>query len=157
MITIKRGDLLCATEDIIAHQVNCQGVAGGLAYHVFRKWPDAGNDYLQQTERMGKADVCGQRFLLGHTMITGQQPDGKIIANLYGQYYPGADYRPEALRRALTMLAEMAKTLDRSVALPYRLSCGICGGDWDEVQQIIRETMEGVEVAIYRREEDETF
>jgi hypothetical protein len=41
------------------------------------------------------------------------------------------------------------------VALPWRLSCGICGGDWTEVQKIIEETMKGVNCVIYRREGDE--
>ena len=45
MITLKIGDLLEATEDIIAHQVNCQGVAGGLACEIFNKWPEAKLDY----------------------------------------------------------------------------------------------------------------
>lgn len=45
MIQIKQGSLLDAEETIIAHQVNYFGVAGGLAYHVFEKWPDAKNDY----------------------------------------------------------------------------------------------------------------
>lgn len=148
-IKIKTGDLLQATEDIIAHQVNCFGAAGGLAYHVFKKYPDAENVYLQMIERIGADSV------LGMTVLTGQQKDGHIIANVYGQYFPGPDYRPDALEKALGNLALFAKNLGKSVALPYKLSCGICGGDWNEVQKIIERTMNGVECVIYRREGDE--
>ena len=88
-------------------------------------------------------------------MLTGQQKDGHIISNIFGQLMPGADYRPEDLRSALEMLARCAKAGGWSVALPWRLSCGICGGDWTEVQQIIEETMRDVECVIYRREGDE--
>ena len=149
MITIKTGDLLKAEEKVIAHQVNCFGAAGGLAAYVFNKWPEADNDYMQLVTRLNRKKV-----LLGMAQLTGEQRDGHIICNLFGQDQPGADYRPDALRKALTMLGEEARTMGWSVALPYKLSCGICGGDWNEVQQIIESTMEGVDCVIYRREGD---
>lgn len=148
MITIKKGDLLQATETVIGHQVNCHGAAGGLAYYVFDKWPNAGNDYYQMVQR------TNPWTLLGLTQLTGQQPDGHIIANLFGQYQPGADYRPDALESALKVLGHQARIMGWSVALPYKLSCGICGGDWDEVLDIIERTMTGVDCVIYQREGD---
>lgn len=148
MITIKTGDLLEATEKVIGHQVNCYGVAGGLAFYMFDKWPIAGQDYHQLTGRVAP------RALLGTTQLTGQQKDGHIIANIFGQYMPGADYRPEALRDALEALGTQARIMEWSVALPYKLSCGICGGDWDEVLEIIEDTMVGVDCVIYQREGD---
>lgn len=151
MVTIKKGDLLLdATEKVIAHQVNCMGVAGGLAAAIFEKWPDAENDYRQITTRIPYGST-----LLGMPQLTGQQRDGHVIANLYGQYFPGADYRPDAVRTALTCLGQIARQAGWSVALPYKLACGICGGDWDEVLTIIEEAMDGVECVIYQREGDE--
>lgn len=148
MVTIKTGDLLNAQETVIAHQVNCFGAAGGLAAAVFNKYPYAENDYMQMVQR---AKPWG---LLGMAQMTGQQPDGHIIANLFGQYHPGADYRPDALREALENLGNRARVMEWSVALPWKLSCGICGGDWDEVQDIIDEAMVGVDCVIYKRECD---
>lgn len=148
MVTFKTGDLLKAEEKVIAHQVNCFGAAGGLAHYVFKKWPAAENDYQQLIHR------ASPWALLGLAQPTGQQKDGHIICNLYGQYHPGADYRPDALEKALKSLGEQARTMGWSVALPYKLSCGICGGDWNEVLQIIERTMEGVECVIYQREGD---
>ncbi len=150
MVTIKKGDILEATEKVIAHQVNCLGVAGGLAADIFDKWPDAGNDYEQICER-----IFGLVSLLGMPQLTGQQKDGHIIANLFGQYRPGADYRPDALKKALTCLGQIARQAGWSVALPYGISCGICGGNWDEVLEIIEETMDGVDCVIYQKEGDE--
>lgn len=152
MITIKEGNLLNAAETIIGHQVNCCGAAGGLAALIFSAYPDAENDYYQVTDRLLTMDQG--KGLLGIAQFTGQQKDGHIIANLYGQLYPGQDYRPAALEEALRNLAAFAKATGKSVALPYKLSCGICGGDWTEVQQIIERTMEGVDCAIYRRKGD---
>lgn len=150
MVTIKKGDLLNATEKVIAHQVNCWGVAGGLAAVIFDKWPDAGNDYNQICDR-----VLYSGIFLGMPQLTGQQKDGHIIANLFGQFKPGADYRPQAIEKALTCLGGIARQAGWSVALPYKLSCGIAGGNWDEVLEIIERAMEGVECAIYQRECDE--
>lgn len=147
MVKIKKGDLLKAKETIIAHQVNCRGVAGGLAAAVFKKWPYAKKDYTDLTSRLpGKT-------LLGMAQYTGIQKDGHIVCNLYGQLEPGADYRPDRLEQALKQLSEFAKIGGWSVALPWKLSCGICGGDWDEVQKIIERTMDGVDCVIYKKEE----
>ena len=148
MVTIKTGDLLEATETIIVHQVNCHGIVGGLAAAVFEKYPAAEDDYMQLVQR------ANPWTLLGMAQLTGRQKDGHIICNLYGQYQPGADYRPAELKDALHALASMARSLGMSVALPYKLSCGICGGDWDEVYQIIKDTMVGIDCTIYRREGD---
>lgn len=147
MLKTVYGDLLQAKETIIAHQVNCFGDAGGLAYHIFRRWPDAGNDYRQVVSRLARNGK--QIALLGMAQLTGPQPDGKIIANLYGQYFPGRDFRPLMLERALTALASAAKAMNASVAIPYGISCGICGGDWRLVRRIIEETMKDVDVTIY--------
>jgi O-acetyl-ADP-ribose deacetylase (regulator of RNase III) len=154
MVTIKTGDLLHAEETIIAHQVNCCGAAGGLAAAVFEKYPDAANDYYQIIDRCRDAGGHGYA-ILGKALATGMQRDGHIIVNLYGQFYPGEDYRPDALESALKQLAIVAKSLNASVALPYKLSCGICGGDWNEVQQIIKRTMKEVNCVIYQREGDQ--
>ena len=150
-ITIKKGNLLSAKEKVIAHQVNCFGVAGGLAGAVFRKFPDAKNDYMQLINR------CQPKSLLGMAQFTGEQRDRSrhIICNLFGQYEPGADYNPKRLEQALEQLGNTARLAGWSVALPWRLSCGICGGDWDEVQAIIERTMHDVDCVIYQREGDE--
>lgn len=148
MITRKKGDLLKATEKIIGHQVNCFGVAAGLAAAVFRKWPYAKKDYMDLTTRLPA------RTLLGMTYYTGEQRDGHIIANLFSQYEPGPAYNPKKLEQALEQLGNFARAGGYSVALPYKLSCGIAGGDWDEVLQIIERTMDGVDCAIYQREGD---
>lgn len=149
MIAIKKGDLLHATEDIIAHQVNCFGTSGGLAAAVFRRWPAASGDYHQITDRLQA--TAQQMSMLGHAQLSGQQPDGKIIANLYGQYFPGQDFRPGMLERAMGELADFARATGRSVAMPYGISCGICGGDLGIVRGIIERTMDGVAVTLYKK------
>ena len=144
MITHKNGNILNAKETIIAHQVNCIGFAGGLAGDIFYKYPVAEDDYLQICSRLSEN-------ALGMCQLTGSQYDGHIIANLFGQKYPGKDTRPEALRQALHMLSEAAQALKCDVALPWHIGCGIGGGDWDEILAMIEEEMKDVNVSIYRR------
>lgn len=148
MITIKNGDLLKATETVIAHQVNCLGVYAGLAEDVFRTWPRSKSDYLTITKKVQP------KSLLGMAYITDKQKDGHIICHLFGQYNAGVDYQPKRLESALEQLGNSARLMGWSVALPYGLSCGICGGDWEEVLQIIERTMDDVDCVIYRREGD---
>lgn len=154
-ITFKKGNLLSAKEKVIAHQVNCFGVAGGLAGAIFRKFPAAENDYMQVVERVKKKSG-NTKALLGMAQFTGEQRDRSrhIICNLFGQYEPGADYNPQRLEQALEQLGNTARIMGWSVALPWRLSCGICGGDWDEVQAIIERTMHDVDCVIYQKEDD---
>lgn len=46
MIKIVKGDILQASEDIIGHQVNCQGVMGaGLAKQIRNKYPHVYDEY----------------------------------------------------------------------------------------------------------------
>lgn len=148
MITHKKGNLLSAKEKVIAHQVNCFGAAAGLAADIFRKWPTAGQDYRQLTIR------CQAKALLGMAQFTGEQKDKDrhIICNLFGQYEPGPAYNPKKLEQALEQLGNTARIMNWSVALPFKISCGIAGGDWDEVLQIIERTMEGVDCVIYQKE-----
>lgn len=149
MVTIKKGSLLKAKEKVIAHQVNCFGAAAGLAAAIFRKWPTAERDYQQLVERVQP------KSLLGMAQFTGEQKDRDrhIICNLFGQFQPGADYQPKRLEQALEMLGNTARIMGWSVALPHGLSCGICGGNWDEVLGIIERTMDGVDCVIYQKEE----
>lgn len=151
MITHKKGNLLSAKEKVIAHQVNCFGVAGGLAAAIFRKWPTAESDYQQLVAR------CQPKSLLGMSQLTGEQRDrGRhIICNLFGQFNPGADYNPKKLEQALEQLGNTARLMKWSVALPYGLSCGIACGDWNEVYAIIERTMDGVDCVIYQKEDHE--
>lgn len=150
MITHKKGNLLTAKEKVIAHQVNCFGAAAGLAAAIFRKWPTAENDYQQLIKR------CQPKALLGMAQLTGEQRDRNrhVICNLFGQYEPGPAYNPQRLEQALEMLGNTARIMNWSVALPHGLSCGIAGGNWDEVLAIIERTMEGVDCVIYQREGD---
>lgn len=79
MIKTIEGNLLNATEDIIGHQVNCRGVMGsGVALQIKQKWPTSFGGYIEL------CGIKGREKLLGLSQFI-ETPDGKVIANLFGQ------------------------------------------------------------------------
>lgn len=145
MIKLLRENLLHATERTIAHQVNCYGAAGGLAGAIFHKWPEAEKEYQSLI-----AQTQSRQNLLGTCQLV-RTKDGNLLANLFGQYQPGADTRYDALEQALLDLAsQLEGSSEHDIAIPYKIGCGIGGGDWDTVQEIIRRTIGHLEVTIYK-------
>ena len=85
MIKIIDGDILQASEDIICHSCNCQGVmGGGVAKQIKEKYPDIYRQYKKLCDRTESKELLGSVQLIGCD-------DGKIIANLFGQYKYGTD------------------------------------------------------------------
>lgn len=149
MIKEVKGDLLQATENIIGHQVNCQGVMGlGLAAKIKNKYPIVFKRYRQLVNMYNS----NKKILLGTAQII-KVDENKYVANLFGQFYYGrgkrhTDYK--SLYQALETLKQKAKKHNLTVALPYGLGCGLAGGNWNIVKGLINKTFEDYEVTIYK-------
>lgn len=145
------GDLLDCHENIIAHQVNCQGVMGaGLAKAIKSKYPVVFEKYQSACKW---SDFKDSSVLLGACQIVEVEKDKKWVANLFGQdrYGKGKQFTDyDALRRALTKLREHAEKHQLSVALPDQLGCGLAGGDWNIVRRMIEEVFHNYYVTIYK-------
>ncbi|MGX4585352.1 macro domain-containing protein [Paenibacillus chitinolyticus] len=146
-VKIVQGNLMEAAEDIIGHQVNCMGVMGaGLAKLIKRDYPEVFKQYKLSCSNKGE--------LLGHCQIVPTKNE-KCIANLFGQYGYGVQKRHTdyiALRGALNELKSLAMKSGQSIALPYNIGCGLAGGDWDIVGQIIEEVFIDYDVTLYKFE-----
>jgi len=138
MIKIVDGDILNATEDILAHQVNCMGIMGsGIAKQIKDKYPDVFNQYR-------KFFVNNKFTALGKCQIV-KAEENKYIANLFGQYKYGRDKQYtdyDALEEALVSLKISAKDHNKSVAIPFNIGCGLAGGSWKVVYKIIEEVFD---------------
>lgn len=149
MIKEVKGDLLQATENIIGHQVNCQGVMGlGLAAKIRSKYPIVFERYKQLVNMHNS----NKEILLGTTQII-KVDENKYVANLFGQFNYGRDQRHtsyEHLFQALETLKQKVKKNNLTVALPYGLGCGLAGGDWNIVWNLINKAFEDYEVTIYK-------
>lgn len=140
MIKIVNGDLLQSNLPLIAHQTNCLGVMGaGIAKVIKNKWSNVYTSYSSFCKRLkyskenllGKCQVC----------ITEDRPIN-LVANLFGEYsftesvapYENRHTDYDALKEALVYLKAFCKSGNiTEIGIPYKLGCGLAGGDWDGV------------------------
>lgn len=139
MIKIVNGDLLQSNLPLIAHQTNCWGVMGaGIAKSIKNKWIDV---YIQYVNFCKKLEYS--KNLLGKCQVctTGESPIG-LVANLFGEYsftesvapYENRHTDYDALRKALLNLKAYCEDENiTEIGIPYKLGCGLAGGDWDGV------------------------
>jgi len=144
MIKYIDGDLVKEAElfDVIAHCCNCFCTMGsGIAPQIKAKFPDA---YAADCET-----VRGDESKLG--TISFSDDTTPIVVNLYGQY--GFDGRRHgqmdldyiALRSALRAMKEQFSGL--LFGMP-KIGAGLAGGDWDVIEKIIEDELEGERVII---------
>lgn len=148
MIKIIEGNILNAKEDIIAHQVNCQGVMGaGLAKQIKSKYY---NSYLTYKNMCDEAE--DKKELLGRIKQY-RENDGKTICHIFSQLDYGRSKRQtdyEALHKGLKKLEIVARNTDKTIALPFGIGCGLAGGDWSIVYKIIEDVFKDYEVTLYK-------
>ena len=137
------GDILDIEEGVICHQVNCMGRMGaGLAAQIKSEYPEVYDSYKKLCYSYDDED----RFnLLGQIQVVPVE-ENKWVVNLFGQYDIGGERATEycALATSLTNLQEWAtKTGDViwhssiPIYLPFKIGCGLGGGDWGIVKKII--------------------
>lgn len=159
-IIIKQGNILNAVENIIGHQVNGIGVMGsGLAKQIRNQYPHVYRAYREFTLKADKPEqLLGINLMLypsGRRLHNDEHPHKgiKIFANLFGQARISRHKKmtdEQALRQALEQLAAYAKEYNLSVALPYGIGCGLGGGDWNVVYDIIDDVFQDHSVTLYR-------
>ena len=137
MIKIVDGSLLDATETILCHQVNCQGVMGsGIARQIREVYPEVYAEYQSYCFNNDK------KSLLGSCLLCTKTKDEKIIANIFGQNAYGRDKNTQytsytALTNGLIFVFGYANTHNKSIAIPYKIGCGRGNADWNTVFSII--------------------
>lgn len=139
------GDILteASTENkhgtIVCHQVNCKGVMGaGLAKQIKEKFPFVFKAYKK------KCLSTNSLALLGDVQFVSVLERNYIIANCFGQERYGADkmYTDyEALRKCFRMIH--SNFPNDTIRIPYKMGCGLAGGDWSVVRGIIEEEFSG--------------
>lgn len=161
MIKIINGNILDCTENILVHQVNCMGVMGaGLAKQIRNNYPKVYSEYvklLNWAKEEYKRGYSKNKYPLGVVQFIEVSSD-RIIANLFGQLKYGKDKQYtdyQALERGLYGVLETV-TWDNnqykgySVAIPYGIGCGLAGGDWNIVYEIIKKIFNDYGVTIYK-------
>ena len=140
-----KGNLLDTEIQHIAHGVNCQNVMGsGVARALYQKWSKIKEDYHTHFlyNEIGAIN-------LGSTITVVQ--DNRLFYNMFTQNY----YSNRSIKNAnYAAIAQCFKHLAnnpcvKEVAIP-RIGCGLAGGDWEIVKQIINDaTLDDLDVYVY--------
>lgn len=115
---------------IICHQVNCRAAMGaGLARQIRDKWPVVFDEYMK---------VCSPKKL-GDFQVVQVAPQ-LYVANLFGQSSFGRDKRQTNYAALGTALFRaMKEHPNATFRVPYGLGCGLAGGNWVTVLNLIEE------------------
>jgi hypothetical protein len=145
MLEIVEGSLLDADTDFICHQCNCVTTHGkGLSKAVFDAFPEA-NIYEERSRENGVHDAPG------HVIVKDN------VINMLAQYYPGrARYRNDTKQDRINWFSQCLQAMseeygsDYSYGFPYKIGCGLAGGDWTTYYEMIEEFAKDKNVKIYR-------
>lgn len=143
---------------IIVHCVNTLGAWGaGFVVPLGKRYPQT-KEYYHSFLNSYK----GNRFeLLGTINLVADVAEDTDVVNLFGQerIYPimkdGKKIIPlnyDALRKGFSEIVSLYKTLDYSFTIHMpKIGCGLAGGDWNIVEQIIKDEFinKGIEVYVY--------
>ena len=147
MLYNKKGDLLDSDCTVIMHQANCFKTMGaGIAKSIAEKYPEAyladKSLPLSPAQRLGRFSYAKAK-------------DGKTIVNLYGQYGCGKgiqtnyDKLESAIYQFFTKARKDSSVNLEKVGVPYKIGCGLAGGDWDIVKSILSRQSELHKITIY--------
>ena len=151
MVTVVKGNLLDAKEEVIAHQVNCQRkMNSGVAKAIKEKWPIVYEKYQSEEPKLGWT------FCVFEYELTGNH----VIANMYAQDmygYDGKQYTNyEAFRNCCKCIVDKCRKSYEitgstiSVAMPYKIGSDRGGGDWDKIMDILLEEFTDVDLTLYK-------
>lgn len=149
MITWQKGSILDATENLILHQVNCQGAMGaGIAKQISDKWP------IVRVRYKIHCSLYDSHDLLGTVQFVDIGNDQKVV-NVFGQLFYGRHANVcytsyKALKEAFRFIDSACS--GKTVAIPYKLGCGLGGGKWPVVYELIKECFRNCNVTIYQIE-----
>lgn len=130
---------------IVVHGCNAQGVMGsGVARYVRDNFPKAYYDYVRKHDEHG--------LKLGSVIFSEVLPK-RIIANAITQEFFGnngkryVDY--DAVRKCFKSVYTFALEHGISqIAFP-KIGAGLGGGDWEIIEQIIKEELKDLEMTLF--------
>lgn len=155
MVNIIKGDLLAATEDVICHQVNCQGVMGsGVAKAIREKWPEVYKAYHAHV-LIHTSDILGSD-ILGTNLLVPIENHHRAIINMFAQDLYGYDgNRYTSYDAFYSCLEDIKENVSShcSIAFPYKIGSDRGGASWDVIYAMICDVLGDRDVTIYKLED----
>ncbi len=150
---IVTGDLLQANEDLILQQNNCLSIkAVGLSKTIADAYPYA-DPYSIRTPIHGRYIAIEEDRPTPGTIRVFPSPsnDGRTFVSLFSQYGTGrpnvldpvkadnpfTDTMDDRCHWFSSCLEQVAVLQPRSIAMPFKIGCGMAGGDWNRYSNII--------------------
>jgi len=150
-----KGDLIALALqghfDAIVHGCNCQVTMGaGIALQIANTFPAAryaDEWYSRQMDRHNKLGTLIETTINQYTDENSQTTMTQQfdVVNAYTQFQPGRNLDYDALQMCLHKINHKYK--GKRVGLP-QIGCGIAGGDWNIVMQMIDKTLVDCDVTI---------
>ena len=144
MIKEMNGDIFETSDlDIIIHQANCFHVmGGGIAKIIKQRFPAVYEADLKT--------IRGDRNKIGSMSSAIVEYLGKEreIINLYSQYTFGGNIETiySAMENGFNIIDK--KYTNKNIGVPYKIGCGLAGGDWNTVLDLIHKCFKNNNVYI---------
>jgi len=165
MITTINKGIHTVDKGVIVHSVNCIGAVGGLAGAIARKWPKNAEKYKEYV-RHRKSSI----MLLG-SVFEVNVAHNVIVANLFGQYGIGTGKQQTEYSALISGFKTIADTcfygndtedmyfgplgyqevsnVLNDIYIPYKIGCGLGGGDWNIVEEILHKVFDNSHKNVY--------
>jgi O-acetyl-ADP-ribose deacetylase (regulator of RNase III) len=155
-LTYVKGDAVKALQnkhvDFLMHCCNAQGVMGaGIAAQIRNAFPSTYQVYQRYCEVSGRG-----KWLLGKTVIESG------VINAIAQFQTGTHKRQVhygALAKCIFDLSESNEVRGAGlhmrqtrIAVPYLMGCGLAGGDWSVVKEILQSCPNYIDLIVYQLE-----
>ena len=129
---IIEGDLFeVAKNGLVVHQVNCKGVMGaGFAKQLAIRFPEIEQAYREYCKGKPAQDLLGQLWM------TPVKPDGVLtFGHSFSQIGTGSGLQTytHVLATNLYKAKRFGDIHKVPVYVPWRIGCGLAGGDWDVI------------------------
>lgn len=123
---------------ILIHQVNCEGSMGaGIAKQIKHEFPHHYQDYIDFLK------VIGGSQSFGHYVLSECTNNNRIFG-LFGQYNASTKSRMtnySAFAHGMFSIMEDEELTEKdTIIIPKYIGCGLGGGDWSIIEQILLDT-----------------
>lgn len=147
MIKYVNGDIFKGKEDVIVHGCNCFcNMKSGVAALVRKYYIEAVNEDLKT--------IKGDKLKLGnYSHITTKHifyPERYItVVNAYTQYHYGTDRIQVDYGAIEKVFTKIIKEFDEMSIATVKIGCGLAGGDWNIVEEILNNVSKEKEIVVY--------
>lgn len=147
MIAELQCSLFEAPIEVLAHGCNCFNTMGaGLARSIAERFPE-----VEKEDSLTKSGDRKKLGTIAFVRVLDESSKIKYIVNMYTQFNYGCGERQinyEAMYRCLESLKSKNNPKMR-IGLPFKIGCGLGGGDWNIVKAMIYSVFQKIPTQVY--------